>query len=268
MQRICTNCLKKGHGFKACKKPIVSFGILLFKIEFGRIYFLLIQRKDTMGYIDFVRGKYKNDNNTDTLQTLKIFTEEMTQKEKQKLLITDFDTLWDDLWSNKECRSYLNDKQEAKERYLKLDVESLIGDTKTKYFEQEYGIPKGRRHHSRESDLTCAEREFFEETGLSKTSYNVIMNAKPLKEEFLGSNGIMYRHVYFLAEYKGNEKPQVDPNNHIQAEEVRSIGWYTLKEVFKLFRSYDTAKKACVFQSWLNISQCYGLDGDISKEFS
>jgi hypothetical protein len=81
----CVNCGEKGHVLKECNGPITSFGIIAFKTckeesdcindtnnklkeilkkintdkeEYPKIKFLMIQRKDTMGYIDFIRGKY------------------------------------------------------------------------------------------------------------------------------------------------------------------------------------------------------------------
>ena len=59
MRRItfCNNCGKNGHLYYQCKKPIISAGIILFKKR-PKIQFLLICRKDSLGYVDFMRGKY------------------------------------------------------------------------------------------------------------------------------------------------------------------------------------------------------------------
>ena len=80
----CVNCGEKGHIVKECFAPITSYGIISFKInknedddkydkneklnsilrseficdkkeEYPKIKFLMIQRKDTIGYIDFIR---------------------------------------------------------------------------------------------------------------------------------------------------------------------------------------------------------------------
>ena len=57
---FCNNCGKNGHQFTQCKKPIISIGIITirFNQEKNCYEYLLICRKDSLGYIDFLRGKY------------------------------------------------------------------------------------------------------------------------------------------------------------------------------------------------------------------
>ena len=58
MNNVCNNCGKSGHISNLCKLPIVSYGIVAFRICDGKPEYLMIRRKDTFGYIDFIRGKY------------------------------------------------------------------------------------------------------------------------------------------------------------------------------------------------------------------
>ena len=79
----CNNCGKSGHVFNQCKSPILSIGILTFrKNKDGLIEFLMICRKDTLGYVDFLRGKYPLYNKLHLLNIIN----EMTVDEKNKLL--------------------------------------------------------------------------------------------------------------------------------------------------------------------------------------
>ena len=55
---FCNNCGKQGHLYHRCKKPISSIGIITFRIIDGKFEFLMICRKDSLGYVDFMRGKY------------------------------------------------------------------------------------------------------------------------------------------------------------------------------------------------------------------
>jgi hypothetical protein len=55
---FCNNCGKNGHAFHQCKYPITSIGIIPFKKDNNDIKYLMIRRKDTLGYVDFMRGKY------------------------------------------------------------------------------------------------------------------------------------------------------------------------------------------------------------------
>ena len=60
---LCNNCGNYGHLFYNCKKPITSLGILVYRRnENGNIEYLMVQRKDTLGYVDFLRGKYSDTN--------------------------------------------------------------------------------------------------------------------------------------------------------------------------------------------------------------
>ena len=55
---VCNNCGKQGHLFHQCKLPITSYGIILFRKSESGLQYLMIRRKDSFGYIDFIRGKY------------------------------------------------------------------------------------------------------------------------------------------------------------------------------------------------------------------
>ena len=178
----CVNCGTKGHIVRECVAPITSYGIIAFKVnytnehdkydkneilqnilrteficdkneKYPKIKFLMIQRKDTIGYIDFIRGKYTN-----------IFTclNEMTRNEKLNILTKSFDELWDELWvcNFSNDNFYKQEYYEAKSKYSKLDISGLIKSLDSKYLFQEFGFPKGRRN-IKESSIDCAEREFL-----------------------------------------------------------------------------------------------------------
>jgi len=103
MRRItfCNNCGKNGHLYYQCKKPIISAGIILFKKK-PTIQFLLICRKDSLGYVDFMRGKY-NVYNPSYIQNL---IDEMTETEKENIVSETFEKLWSDLWGSLDINQY------------------------------------------------------------------------------------------------------------------------------------------------------------------
>jgi 8-oxo-dGTP pyrophosphatase MutT (NUDIX family) len=82
---FCNNCGKYGHFFYQCNNPITSIGIIAFrypsKPSVKREY-LIIRRKDTLGYIDFIRGKYSIHNKPYILNMFK----QMTDEERQTIL--------------------------------------------------------------------------------------------------------------------------------------------------------------------------------------
>ena len=101
---VCNNCGKFGHLYKLCKVPITSFGVIVFRIHQGQREYLMIRRRDTLGFIDFMRGKY---NVRDTFYILNMI-KQMTQLEKENILKMTFEELWHFLWRSK------NDKYETK----------------------------------------------------------------------------------------------------------------------------------------------------------
>ena len=58
---FCNNCGKLGHMSKECDKPITSYGVLLI-VDIDKIpKIIMIQRKDSICYIELIRGKYNID---------------------------------------------------------------------------------------------------------------------------------------------------------------------------------------------------------------
>ena len=55
---ICINCGYSGHTSKNCNFPITSFGIIAYKIFKHNVFYLMVQRKDSLCYTEFIRGKY------------------------------------------------------------------------------------------------------------------------------------------------------------------------------------------------------------------
>ena len=85
--KYCNNCGSEGHFYRECKLAVLSFGVLVFSID-KKI--LMIQRKDSISYIEFLRGKYKLDNEE---YILKLFNM-CSVNELQLLNTLTFDELW------------------------------------------------------------------------------------------------------------------------------------------------------------------------------
>ena len=92
--RYCINCGFKGHKSFNCNKPIISIGIILYNINNNNIEYLMIRRKHTLGFIEFIRSNYKLD---DIRYILKLFSV-MTNNEKKIILTNNYEYLWKSLW--------------------------------------------------------------------------------------------------------------------------------------------------------------------------
>ena len=78
--KYCNNCGIKGHLYKDCHNPIMSFGHILFRRDNNKI--LMIQRKDSLCYIEFLRGKYDIFN----INYIQILINKFTNEEKGNLI--------------------------------------------------------------------------------------------------------------------------------------------------------------------------------------
>ena len=227
------------------KKPITSSGIACFKKDMqGNLEYLLICRKDTLGYVDFIRGKYPLYNVT-YIQNL---INEMTIEEKNKILTKDFKYLWNELWGNFSGQQYSCEEKIQIKNFLQLkdgiyidnefyDLNKLIETSNTNWVNPEWGFPKGRRNYQ-ENDIKCATREFIEETGFHENDFVIIKNVLPFEEVFMGSNFKSYKHKYYLA-YMMNERNLLN----FQKSEVSKMKWVSLDECLSLIRPYNIEKK-------------------------
>ena len=205
----CNNCGKYGHSFNHCKFPIISYGLIVLRYDrFKKNFqYLMIRRKDSYGYIDFIRGKYSPQN----IRQLKQIIAQMSITEKEKLLNEPFRFLWqqmcgrndasEELVAERKYTRIVNGIQHEKEW---ITLKSLIQNCTNNWTETEWEFPKGRRN-SNEKELECALREFEEETGILKNNVCVIENLLPFEETFIGTNYKSYKHKYFLA-YLPDEK--------------------------------------------------------------
>ena len=234
------------------------------------IKFLMIRRKNTVGYIEFVRGRYNNLDNDSIIFLLN----QMTHEEINFLKNYSFEYIWNELWNNKygdlpydentiknldsfnESLFQINlEKLSSKDKYIytkvhikefafskekfdyimKNKIFDLLEDKINILYEQpEWGFPKGRRN-LHEKNLDCAIREFTEETGIDSLNVDILDRIYPLNETLKGTNNLNYKHCYYLS--LGNME-NVNLNLPSQKIEIGAIGWFTYDEAIKMIRPY------------------------------
>lgn len=241
---FCNNCGKTGHVFHTCKHPITSIGIIVFKIIENQYHFLMIRRKHSLGFIEFMRGKYPLHNYN---YLLNIFNE-MTIHEKQLISTSSFMELWVYLWGEQAGIQYRGEEKNSNDKFdvlkngviannIEYNLDKLLNESTTMWEEPEWGFPKGRRNYQ-EKDLNCALREFEEETGYLKSDIVIVQNIIPYEEIFTGSNMKSYKHRYFL----GCIQNDVLPVNKFQEFEVSEIKWMSYEECLQKIRNYNLEK--------------------------
>ena len=277
---FCTNCGISGHVFRQCVEPVSSYGVLVFRwiskkdkwpqqAEFCQgnktptgisnliPEVLMIQRKDSLGFMDIMRGKYRINDPEYIAKQLR----GMTIKERDRLLNDDFDEIWNDLWGgdSETSQRYAHNKHISKDKLCQLrsgvecsqgtkfTLTDLLRQEPALYETPEWGFPKGRRD-LHESDIRCAYRELWEETGnLEKDLFKVI-NVAPFIEQFYGSNNIHYRHTYYISQYVGNSMICFDEKNNEMTREIGNIAWKGLDEALILLRPENVEKRGILIQ--------------------
>ena len=242
----CNNCGGRGHIFKTCKDPITSCGILLLRgvfepmtlpIDPKQVSVLMVRRKDSMAYMEFIRGKY-SPSDTNYIQRL---MKHMTKQEQEQIRKEDFDTLWTKLWGvGRDTHS--TEYFLAKDHYEMIQRIQLLNEAPSVFTDPEWGFPKGRRSKG-ESDLECAIREFWEETNIASEAY-VVLPSLSFTEIFTGTNDIKYKHIYFVALLKDSSLlPNEKALTSVQRREVSEVGWKTLKDAKEITRPHYIERK-------------------------
>ena len=233
---FCNNCGKYGHSYKICKMPITSIGIIAFRMHNDHLEYLMIRRKDTLGFVDFFRGKFSPTQKLNIMNMLK----QMTRHERSVLM-----TKYENVKNGTIATSSM------KERIVELiygvtvneefyDLKILLEQSEHECWDEpEWGFPKGRRN-ALENDYACAIREFSEETGYDVSVLQNIRNILPFEETFTGSNYNSYRHKYYLCYVSANDSVQ----KHLyQKSEVSALCWKSYEESMKSIRPYNLEKK-------------------------
>lgn len=246
--QTCRNCGIDGHLHKDCPHPIMSFGIICYRYVGDQLQYLMIQRKDSLSFMEFIRGKYK----TDQVEYLKQLFSCMTQNERNAILNKPFEELWNHVWYQPHIPKHTSEFLESKRKFDTLRngfLADLMKATPSPYVDPEWGFPKGRRK-LREEDIDCAVREFAEETGCKTSDIQIDRKFPPFEEIFFGTNHILYRHVYYVAQFVGASSSfEVDPHNINQAREVRAIRWFTFEDATDHIRTHNRERKELFLQA-------------------
>jgi hypothetical protein len=146
------------------------------------IEYLMIQRKDSIGFIEMIRGKYKLSD----IDYIRHTVSGMTLAEQEKLLFTPYDDLWENLWgpARDPQNNYRHEKEQGRQKLDALrngspSLQTIITESGASFDTPEWGFPKGRKNVN-ESEHACALRETWEETNIRAKQIITIDNMEPV----------------------------------------------------------------------------------------
>jgi 8-oxo-dGTP pyrophosphatase MutT (NUDIX family) len=276
ISNICTNCGGTGHTFRQCIAPVTSYGVIMVRsapgfniahtlatnadlvtgMENQHLEFLLIQRRDSLGFIELMRGRYKvND-----IDYIRLHLGGITAEEREKYRRGPFEELWNGMWGLNHSHLYKNEYEIAKGKWETIHtgvtdtygkfwtINDIIASTPPPQESPEWGFPKGRRD-SQESDYVCAMREMYEETGVTEDDVIPIQNIDPLTESFFGSNHVHYCHKYYVVWVPDSVNIKYDESNEHMKREIGDLQWFYLEEALKHIRPENVEKKEVLLRA-------------------
>lgn len=272
---ICTNCGGQGHTFRQCIAPVTSYGVIMVRprdtfdiavalasnpglvtgMENQDLEFLMIQRRDSLGFIELMRGRYKM---TD-IDYIRLHMNEITVDERRRYCEGPFEELWNSMWGLDHSHLYKNEYETAKAKWEQINKgvtvngtvwtsQSIADSCTAAHATPEWGFPKGRRD-SQESDYVCAMREMYEETGVKEGSVIPIQNLEPLIESFFGSNHVHYCHKYFLVWVPPDVTIAFDSGNEHMRKEIGDLKWVSLEQGLSYIRQRNVEKKEVLLRA-------------------
>lgn len=134
-----------------------------------------------------------------------------------------------------------------------ITLDDYLNSYESLYTSPEWGFPKGRRSGC-ESDLECAIREFSEETCYCRNDYILFDNIPPIVENIIGTNGISYRHVYYVAQLRTHIIPTYDKISKCQHCEIGDIGLFNIDTALNLIRPHHKSRKNIIITTFMNIA--------------
>jgi 8-oxo-dGTP pyrophosphatase MutT (NUDIX family) len=203
------------------------------------VSFMLVNRKHSLNYIDFIRGKY----NIDDLNGINKMCSYMSLNEINLIKNGDFNNLWKNLWQkNSYKKKYLEEMNLSKIKFSHLKNQGILNNIKTEYLSTEWEIPKGRKNIN-ETNLQCAIREFNEETTLTLDDYNIISCLDPIHDLFTGTNNKEYKHIFYTSILtQNNNNTQSVINNTQSNNEIEEVKWYKWSDLNNIIRPYNSSK--------------------------
>lgn len=194
-------------------KTVKSYGLVMYNDK----NILLIKKRITYSFIEFVNGKYDFSN------LLNLF-KGMTSQEKLIILTCNFKFIW------YHCNLHMQNNKYYKKAKIKFDLlqrSKMIENIKLLINKSEnreliWELPKGRPRKG-ELYINTAIREFYEETNIKNDNYRILFELEPIVYSFI-DEGVNYIYYYYSAVMNNtNFKPSLNYNASNMIFEISDI---------------------------------------------
>lgn len=256
---FCYNCHKPRHVASNCPHPVQSYGIICVRTNNGIIEYLMVERRFSYAFVDFICGFY----NIFDYEFIQSLFDRMTLFERCLIHEHKFQSLWNRFWTHHRLcyrkKSFWKQFYKAGIKFNVLQngfvhdekyycTQLFLDHSSLNFKRPEWYFPKGKKLHCGENPKDCAIREFSEETSLLPDSIELMPNVDPVTETHkAGALGRTFISRFFIARCMiKNIKFDITEN-----PETNDAQWFTMDECLKMFRDYETEKK----QLMLNVNE-------------
>ena len=181
----------------------------------------------------------------------------MSKSEINYIKTNDFDTIWNNLWQKTAKKKvYQKEYTVSKNKFNIIKENNYLKNVckiSSQYDYPEWEIPKGRKNNN-ENNIDCAIREFKEETNIDPSEYIIKHNITSIHDDFTGTDGNKYKHIFYIGLYKNETNNKIFNNNH----EIKEVRWCSWDEAIKLIRPYHKNKIDIInqlFMLMMNINE-------------
>jgi 8-oxo-dGTP pyrophosphatase MutT (NUDIX family) len=206
-----------------------SIGLALCKIVNNKFSVLMVKKRVSYAFVEFVNGKY-------TIQSLRKLLNSTTFQEKIIIRSLNFKFMWHHLWYHLQEDNTSKFAQIIQRTYQGLcdkfdnliradggaHLRKLLDSSNS--IENIWEIPKGRRDNN-EKSLDTAMREFYEETSIKPSDYRIVWT-NPVANAY-DDLGTTYSSLYYIALCDKDKHKNVclDICNSEQKYEIENIKW-------------------------------------------
>jgi 8-oxo-dGTP pyrophosphatase MutT (NUDIX family) len=209
----------------------ISFGIILVRInpETFRSEAVLVRGRYSYEYAEFIHGNYPDKRAACEL------LDAMSMEERLDIYSLNFNQMWYRVWLMSGRREFFNKKfakfwttwmRDDSGDYLRQLIRSSRSHPGGN---SRWEFPKGRRASFHEPALSCAIREFEEETGISKQDYLVLPECK--HRISFTHMGTRYNYIYYVAVARRDLEPQINLRTLNQVSEVSEVRWMNIEQI-------------------------------------
>lgn len=211
----------------------------------GRPEALLVRKRYTYAFAEFVHGRYAAGRGAAAARAVAPLLAQMTEEELFDVWSLSYAQMWYRIWVSFEATDvYMKKSARFHAAFIDADGGAALREAVRRApgaAQLHWEVPKGRHLSAREASLVCAVRELREETGVEPREY-VLLPGVERRADYV-SDGVRYVGHYFGAVAHAHcaaAPPRLPARSEPRARsEVSGARWFDVEKV----RTLDNARR-------------------------